>query len=234
MIIINNPFIGSSEEVEDLKTAYSETGGLIGEIMNHVPHSTDDDEHRFIIIISDLISKGQLPSLKKWESSIKDEKAKLVRSKQRDREAGEAEELAKELGIWEEFYGRGKPNEKKKKRGAEAEEKDDEEDLSALKALIQKKKNMDGFFDSLAAKYTEPEASTNSKGKGRKKRKQRAEGDDDEAAASHKKKAKGGPPEPPDIDDEAFAKLQQRLFGDKTKEGSSTRKTSTTKGKKPR
>lgn len=50
MIIINNPFIGSSEEVEDLKTAYSETGGLIGEIMNHVPHSTDDDEHRFIII----------------------------------------------------------------------------------------------------------------------------------------------------------------------------------------
>lgn len=203
--------------------------------MNHIPHSTDDDEPRFIIIISDLISKGQLPSLKKWELSIKDEKAKLVRRKQRDKEAGEAEELAKELGIWEEFYGRGKPSEKKKKSDAEAEEKDDEEDLSALKALIQKKKkNVDGFFDSLAAKYAEPEASTNSKGKGRKKRSKGAEGDDDEAAASPKKKAKGGPPEPPDIDDEAFAKLQQKLFGDKSKEGSSTRRTSTTKGKKPR
>ena len=50
-------------------------------------------------------------------------------------------------------------------------------------------------------------------------------------------RARGGP-SPPDIDDEEFEKLQQRLFGDKVKQGgaaepsTSVRKTRSARGRK--
>ncbi|TFK54899.1 DnaJ-domain-containing protein [Heliocybe sulcata] len=215
---------GSAEEKEDLKSAYRETGGDINEIMNHIPHSTHEDESRFIVIISELISNGDLPELPTWKKSTHDEKAKLVRKKQADKEAVEAEDLAKELGVWDEFYGSGKAGARKSKAQGKGKGKqedgeaqaDDEEDVSALQALILKKntkKNMDGFFDSLAAKYSEPQSK---KGKGKKRGK--AAGDDEEGLdASPKKKSKNGVPPPPDIDDGEFEKLQQKLFGDKGK-----------------
>lgn len=46
---------------------------------------------------------------------MKDEKARKTREREGKREAGEAEEAARELGVWDEFYGSGKPSEKKKK-----------------------------------------------------------------------------------------------------------------------
>ncbi|KAL0946914.1 hypothetical protein HGRIS_013075 [Hohenbuehelia grisea] len=207
---------GSAEEVEDLKRAYTDTGGSIGEILTHIPHSTDEDESRFIVIISDLIKKGDLPSLPVWESSIKDEKSRLVRKKQSDKEAKEAEKLAKDLGVWDEFYGSGKTGKRKGKGKGKAEEETKEaevEDVSALQALILKKKqnNMDGFFDSLAAKYAEPEK----KGKGKK----RAAAVNDDTPAKKSKTA------PPDIDDEEFAKLQEKLFGDKSSGDAGGKKT---------
>lgn len=200
--------------------------------MNHIPHSEHDDEARFIVLISDLIRKGELPSLPTWESSVEDEKAKLVRKKQSQKEAKEAEEMAKELGVWEEFYGSGKPSVRKGKgkgRGKgkgkgkqQDEEEDEEEDHSALQALIlKKKKNMDGFFDSLAAKYAEPQT----KGKKGKKRNKASDVDEEDADAEPpKKKAKRGVVEPPDIDDEEFERLQQTLFADRPKSaGASTK-----------
>ncbi|EJD05886.1 DnaJ-domain-containing protein [Fomitiporia mediterranea MF3/22] len=198
----------SAEEVEDIKRAYLETDSTIGEIMNHIPHSTFDDEARFIVLITQLIKDGELPVSKAWEKSVKDEKAKLVRKKQGEKEAAEAEELAKELGVWDEFYGSGKAGPRKTKgksasKDADANGADD--DTNILQALIlKKKKNMDGFFDNLAAKYAEPEP----KGKG-KKGKKRGNDEDD---ASTGKKSKAAPPE---IDDEEFEKLQQKLFGGK-------------------
>lgn len=69
---------GSSEEIEDLKNAYTETGGSIGDIMTYIPHSTHDDEARFIVAITKLISKGELTSLPAWKTSVKDEKSILV------------------------------------------------------------------------------------------------------------------------------------------------------------
>lgn len=216
-------FAGSAEEVEDLKAAYVEHDGSIDTIMMHIPHSTFDDEARFIVTISDLIKKGELPKLKTWEKSIKDEKAKLVRKKQGKKEATEAEELAKDLGVWDEFYGNGKPVAKKskgkgkEKKGAE-EEEEGEEDTSALQALILKKrKDMDGFFDSLAAKYAEPQPSA--KGKGKKRRVKDDGDDDEEIQASPKKRSrKEAVLPPPEIDDEEFEKLQAKLFPTKDKE----------------
>ncbi|KAK0197125.1 DnaJ-domain-containing protein [Armillaria mellea] len=224
---------GSAEEVADLKSAYLDTKGSLGEIMTFIPHSTHEDESRFIIVISDLISKKELPSMRTWESSIKNEKAKLVRKKQGEKEAKEAEKLAKDLGVWDEFYGSGKVGERKGKGGkgkGKAKEKDEEEeDTSALQALILKKrqKSMDGFFDGLAAKYAEPELKF--KGKGKKRGKA---GDDDSDDAPKKKSKRAAPPPPPDIDDAEFEKLQQQLFGDKAANESSGEEVKKSKGKK--
>ncbi|KAH9842773.1 uncharacterized protein C8Q71DRAFT_699425 [Rhodofomes roseus] len=211
---------GSLEEGEDVKQAYVDAKGSIGEMMNHIPHSTHDDEARFIVMISKLIKDGTLPSLPQWESSIKDEKGKLVRKKQSQKESKEAEELAKELGVWDEFYGSGKTGARKGKggkgkgKGKDVQEdggETAEEDHSALQALILKKrKNMNNFFDSLAEKYAEPP----SKGKKGKKRGKAAADDEEEPPA---KRAKKGAVEMPEIDDEEFAKLQDNLFSDKAK-----------------
>ncbi|KIM87059.1 hypothetical protein PILCRDRAFT_95931 [Piloderma croceum F 1598] len=205
---------GSAEEVDDIKSAYMETAGSIGKIMTYIPHSTHDDEARFIILITDFIAKGELVSLPEWESSKKDETSRLVRQKQGKKEAEEAEELAKELGVWDEFYGTGKTGRKNKGKGKKDESADaEEEDHSALQALIlKKKKNMDGFFDNLASKYAEPELKAKGKGK---KRGKSGEAEPEEGESSQKKSKRGQAP--PEIDDEEFEKLQQKLFGDKAK-----------------
>jgi DnaJ family protein C protein 9 len=230
--------IDSQEEDTDVVEAYISTGGSLGDIMRHIPHSTHEDETRYITLIDSLIAQGKLESLLKWTKSSKDEKARLVRAKQAAKEASEAEALARELGVWDEFYGSGKEGARKgkgkgskgkgkspQKRGGTADAGDeDEEDTSALQALILKrKKNMDGFFDGLAAKYAEPDRSaksTNARGK------KRAKGEDEELNALPKKKPRVAPP--PDIDDAEFSKLQAKLFGDKATPSS----TSETKGKK--
>ncbi|KAG5652747.1 hypothetical protein H0H81_003888 [Sphagnurus paluster] len=214
-ICLINHSVGSAEEIKDLKTAYTTTGGSIGQIMTHIPHSTHDDEARFIIVISDLIARGDLPTLDTWQASVKDEKAKLVRRKQSEREAKEAEKLARELGVWDEFYGSGKQAERKGK--AKGEEDGGHEDYSALQALILKKngKSMDSFFDGLAAKYTESEP----KGKGKGKKRGRVE---EQEEMSPRKKSRKPEPQMPDIDDEEFEKLQARLFSDKGKVSTST------------
>lgn len=212
--------------MEDIKQAYIETNGSIGEMMKHIPHSTHDDEARFIVLVSKLIHEGTLSSLPEWEPSTKDEKAKLVRKKQSQKEAEEAEELAKELGVWDEFYGSGKAGARKGKGGGkdkgkatkESSEAGEEEDVSALQALILKKrKNMDSFFDGLAEKYAEP-APKGKKGKKGKKRSRAADEEDEEVPT---KKAKKGGADMPDIDDGEFAKLQEKLFGDKAKTSTS-------------
>ncbi|KAI0082675.1 DnaJ-domain-containing protein [Panus rudis PR-1116 ss-1] len=222
---LKKEYQGSAEEVEDLKSAYVEADGDIEVIMQHIPHSTFDDEARFIKIITSLIQSKELPKSKKWEASVKDEKAKLVRQKQAEKEAAEAEEYAKELGVWDEFYGSGKPSERKKGKAGKGKGKgkddQEEEDHSALQALILKKrKNMDGFFDSLAAKYTEAE---DTKGRGRKGKKRKAEvEEEEEVEASPKKRPKqGNIPPPPEIDDAEFEAIQQRIMANKKKPSSS-------------
>lgn len=206
--------------MENVKQAYVETNGSIGEMMNHIPHSTHDDEARFVVLVSKLIQEGTLPLLPEWESSTKDEKAKLVRRKQGQKEAKEAEELAKELGVWDEFYGSGKAGARKSKNGGKGKgkatkedgEAGEEEDVSVLQALmLKKRKNMDSFFDGLAEKYAEPAPRGK---KGKKRSKAVADEEDEEVPA---KKARKGGADMPDIDDEEFAKLQEKLFGDKAK-----------------
>ena len=218
--------LGSNEEVDDLKVAYIETGGSIGEILNHIPHSTIDDEPRFIVLITNLIANGELPLLQKWESSIRDEKSKLVRKKQGQKEAKEAEKLAKELGVWDEFYGSGRTGNRKGK-GKTKQDGEDADDHSALQAIMlkRKKQKMDSFFDDLASKYAEPEP------KGGKGRRRDKAGNSTEE--SPKKKPRGGAPSPPpEIDDQEFEKVQQRLFGDKGSGATTSKSKKGSKAKK--
>lgn len=177
--------------------------------MNHIPHSTIEDEPRFVRLITSLIKSSDLASTRTWEKSVKDETARLKRKKKSAKEAEEAEALAKEIGVWDEFYGSGKPTNKaaKKQKGKQKANagNEEEEDVSALQALILKrKKNVDGFLDNLAAKYAEPEPSVRSGGSRGKKRKTDASED------PSTKKSKTVPP-PPDIDDEEFARIQESL-----------------------
>ncbi|KIL69736.1 hypothetical protein M378DRAFT_700434 [Amanita muscaria Koide BX008] len=215
----------STEETEDLKSAYLDTKGSIGEIMNLIPHSTHDDEARFIVILSSLISKRELPNLPMWESSIEDEKARLARKKVGEKEASEAETLAKELGVWDEFYGSGKAGERKGKGKAngkmkkqDASDAEVEEDYSGLQALMLKRKEKiaDSFFDNLAAKYVEPEK----KPKGRGRKRERAVDDEDQSPKKRRSVVL-----PPEIDDEEFAKLQEKMFGNKPKSSKSEQRT---------
>lgn len=191
--------------------------------MTYIPHSSHDDESRFVLILNNLIKEGKLQSTSSWKATSKDEKAKLVRKKQSEKEAKEAEQMAKDLGVWDEFYGSGKPTEKKAKGKKKGNADDDEDDHSALQALILKKKtkNMDNFFDGLAAKYGAPAEKGSSGSKGKKRR--NADLDEEELP---KKKTRDAPA-PPEIDDEEFAKLQEKLFNSpKSSEGASTKKRS--------
>ena len=232
---------GSREEIDDLKAAYEQTGGSLDEIVTHIPHSTHDDEARFVRAISDLIAKGELTATATWNKSSKDEKARLVREKKAAKEAVEAEEHAKELGVWDEFYGSGKAGPRKGKakgnnskgKGKNKAERDgegdrdggeEEEDHSALQALILKKRqNAGAFLDNLAAKYSDPKP--RGKGKGKRTKDTPAVEDDE----SPKKRRRGADPDPGEIDDAEFAKLQQKLFAGKGAEAGR----STGKSKRP-
>lgn len=227
--VIDPGFAGSQEEADDLKRAFMDTDNTIGEIMSHIPHSTFNDEARFIATITQLIKDGELPKSKMWDKSVKDEKAKLVRQKQAEKEAGEAEELAKELGVWDEFYGSGKTGKRKGKGKQSAADADasNEEDYSALQALILKKNQNRGaaLFDNLAAKYADAEP----KRKGGKGRKRANENDDGQAQAGKKSKTV---PNPPEIDDEEFEKLQQKLFGGKDQRAAGGESVKTSNGRR--
>ena len=207
-----------------MKRAYNDGDGSLDEIMDHIPHSTVEDEPRFIRLITKLIKSGDLASTPTWEKSVKDEAARLKRKKKGAKEAEEAEAWAKETGVWDEFYGSGQPTDKaaKKQKGKrKADAGNEEEDVSVLQALILKrKKNMDGFFDDLAAKYAEPGPSTRSGGSRGKKRKADV-GEDPPAKKSRTV------PQPPDINDEEFAKIQESLL---KKKPPSSKPRSTSKG----
>lgn len=173
--------------------------------MTYIPHSTFDDEDRLVAILKRAIKDGSVPLLPKWTSSTGDKKAKARRRKEGEKEAAEAEDLAKEIGVWDEFYGSGKTGKRKAKGGKkDAEAADGDGDVSALQALIQQrqKQRMGALVDSLAAKYgaVDDEPPT-------KKGKKRGAAED---GASSKRKRNAEP----QIDDAEFDRLQGELFGE--------------------
>ncbi|KAG8918989.1 hypothetical protein FRC01_001546 [Tulasnella sp. 417] len=172
---------GSDEEVNDLKEAYIKCQGSIDGIMAEIPHSTYDDEDRFVRILTPLVKKGDVPKYSKWQADIKDKKGKERRRAEGEREAKEAEEHAKAMGVWDEFYGSGKEGPRKGKgKGKEPELGDGDE--STLQALILKRQQKrGGILDGLLAKYGAADAAESAPKKRGSKRKAEADEDLDEA-----------------------------------------------------
>jgi len=199
---------GGDEELEDLKEAYTKHEGNLPDILDSIPHSNYTDESRLIARLKPLIASGDLPKFRKWDKTVSDKGAAKERKKQGKAEEAEAEEMAKELGVWDEFYGSGKKGKRQGK--GKKEQAKEEDDTSALQALILKKRqNAGSFLDNLAAKYAEPEKKSKAKGK------KRAGDEDDEDESPTKKIKKDVHDELDELDDEAFKKLQEGMFGNR-------------------
>jgi DnaJ family protein C protein 9 len=157
---------GSEEEKGDLKEAYIAHKGSLPLILDHIPHASHADEDRLVGIVNDLIASGELESTKKWTTTSNDKTAKAKRGKAAAKEAKQAEAAAKELGVWDEFYGSGK----KGKRQGDKQADEGEAGLQAL--ILKRQQERSGALDRLAAKYEalEEQEKARKVGKGKKRK----------------------------------------------------------------
>ncbi|RYO97068.1 hypothetical protein DL765_011366 [Monosporascus sp. GIB2] len=167
---------GSDEEKDDLLVSYEQFKGNWDKIYETVMLSDPIHDHeRFRSIIAEAIEKGDVPPFKAF--TLETRKAKEARIRAAKKEAGEAEEYAKELGVHDTIFG------DKKKKG----KKESEQDLAAL--IRNNQRNRSSFLDDLAAKY----GATGGSKKGGKKRTVEEEPSEEAfqaAAARLKKKGK--------------------------------------------
>lgn len=173
-----------------------------------------------IAAIEGEIAAGNLKRTKAWTASSGDSTASNDRKRKADAEAVAAEEAARELGVWDEFYGSGKKGRRAGDKGKGKENEAEGED--ALAALIVRRQSKTSALDAIANKYAGKE-----KGKGKKKEAKHEDLDDDAFAALQakmfggkgKEQKKGKHDDLDDLDDDAFAALQAKMFGDKGKGG---------------
>ena len=202
---------GTDEEKEDLYAAYTESSGSLEAIFTLVPCSELlHDEERFIELVESAIKAGTLERLPQWDADVKDKTKRAGLRKKAKKEAKEAEEYAKELGVWDDLFGdgssasnkdgaKGKAKDGASKGKGKAGKKDagGEEDISGLAALIRNRQtSRQNGLDNLISRYEADAASGSSKGKGKSKQKK------GEAPAA------GAPPT-----DEEFEALQKKMFG---------------------
>ncbi|EPY51532.1 DNAJC9 family DNAJ domain-containing protein [Schizosaccharomyces cryophilus OY26] len=147
----------SEEEKKDVLEAYKRRKGSMDGILEEVMCSEISDEERFRSMIDEAISQGIVPKYKRYKPN---EKARKKRVRASEKEAQEAEELAKELGL----------DEKLNKR-----KKTDESGEEALGALIRsrQKNRMDDMITALENKYGEPKSQSKSKSKSKKVEKEK-------------------------------------------------------------
>lgn len=127
-------YVNSEEEMSDLKTAYVDGEGDMDYILDNVLCCTLDDEDRFTEIIKGWIKEGSVPDFQAFTKETV--KVKKARKKERQGEAAEAEEMAREMGF-------------------------DSKDENSLANMIMKRQaaraeQSESFLDQLAAKYSKP------------------------------------------------------------------------------
>ncbi|GAA5842158.1 hypothetical protein JCM3766R1_000022 [Sporobolomyces carnicolor] len=222
---------GSDEERQDLFDAYTTSRGDLDLILASIMCSTELDEHRFVDEIDRAIELGQLGRTTKWTRTSKSVNGRDARKRRAEREANEAERLAKELGVYDRLFpstssssssssirreeedaargGRGK-----RKQERVDEDEDDDDDNAALKALIQgnRDKRMSSLMDSLEAKYGA--AKNNKKQKKRTsstKRTRNREEDDDDREDQEPEDQEPEEEEDTGPTEEEFARIQAEL-----------------------
>lgn len=84
-----------------------------------------------------------------------------------EKSAKEAEKAAKELGVWDEFYGSGKKG--KRQADKNDENKEEEGGEGMLQALILKRqREREGVFEAMEEKYRKIEEDARAKKKAKK------------------------------------------------------------------
>lgn len=146
------------EERADILKYYVEGKGNMEVVMENVLHSLEDDEPRFRKVIEEAIDNGEVKSYKAFTAKVS-AKTKAARAKAAQREAEEAAQLSKELGL-----------DDAKKRGKKGKGKD-ESDEDSLRALIQSRgqKRMSSLLDNLESKYGGKSNKDSSKSKKKQK-----------------------------------------------------------------
>jgi len=202
-IDVSSEIVGSEEEKKDLFDAYNASKGDLEVILTSIMCSTNDDEERFIELINSGISSKELKATTKWKKQSKDVGAKEDRRKKANKEAKEAEEYAKELGIHDKLFGGGEKGGSGAKKGKGKAKGGDDDDEAALKALIQgnRDKRMNSLMDSLEAKYGES-------------KKRGGGGGGENGGAGSKKQRKQKEEEP---SEEEFARIQAELDAKRAK-----------------
>jgi len=133
---------GSEEETNDIRAAYLDYEGNMESVLENMLCATIEDEDRFREIIETLILKENLP---KFPAFVNERKEKAKARKQRaQKEAAEAEEMARELGL---------------------NTSCSEDNLKQLIMKRDRKGEMDGIIAGLEAKYCKPKKQKTSKGK---------------------------------------------------------------------
>jgi DnaJ homolog subfamily C member 9 len=90
--------VGTEEETGDVLQAYEDGEGSVQFIIENIMGCSYEDEPRFIKIVNDAIKGGKVEEFPKWKKDTND-KAVSKRRKAAEKEAKEAEELSKELGL---------------------------------------------------------------------------------------------------------------------------------------
>ncbi|EFQ99293.1 chaperone dnaJ 6 [Nannizzia gypsea CBS 118893] len=163
---------GSDEEKADLLRVYEECKGDMDGIYEQVMASDVlEDDDRFRAIIRAAIEEGEVADY----PAFTDEPVETKRARRRAarEEAGEAMEMARELGVEEKLFGSKKKGSKGSKGKADGGE-------DALMALIQQRQKSRGesFLANLEAKYA-PKTQNN-------KHRKRAAEDEPPEEAFHK------------------------------------------------
>ena len=121
---------GSAEERADIKAAYTEARGEMGQVLDTVLCAGEEDEERFREIIGQMIKDEEVEKFEAFGKVDKEDRER--RKKASEAEAAEAEEAAEEMGL-----GGG------------------EEGLRAgiLARQNNRAQQADSFLENLAAKY---------------------------------------------------------------------------------
>jgi DnaJ homolog subfamily C member 9 len=130
---------GSDEEKDDVLAAYEEFEGDMDGVYESVMLSNVlEDDARFREVIDAAIEAEEVPRFNAYAKETK--RSRQARVKAAKKEAQEADELAKELGVYEKLRGGGKKSTKDSEAG--------------LAALIQRNQSSRmGALEKLAEKY---------------------------------------------------------------------------------
>lgn len=105
-------YIGSAEEYEDVLAGYMKYHGDIAKVSESVFFGDVESEGRYLEIIERAVSKGIVPQFDAYQKIFSDDTVyraeQRKRKKRAEREAVEAAQLAKELGLSTEGKNEGK------------------------------------------------------------------------------------------------------------------------------